>query len=343
MRPTNATIEDVAAYAGVSTATVSRCLNHPEKVRDSVKNKVDQAILALKYVPHGAARALASRRSRTIGAIVPTLGNAIFSEFIQNLQTILTNANYTLLIACSSYCLEQERKEVRSLISRGIDGLVLIGQHHDPDVYAAVDLHKIAYVSLWTYSVDSERSCIGFDNIKAGRELATHLMEYGHRDIAVVTGYLENNDRVTQRLDGVRQIVAQYDGTLSDDGVVECRYSVEQGRQAVHKIIEANPQVTAVICSNDVLALGVLWGAREQGIPVPGQLSVTGFDNMEMIPAIVPALTTMDSPSSEMGIGAGKYLIDQIEKGRQGVSRVEMVARLIPRDTTGPVAQKKNK
>ena len=131
MKSGKPTLQDVADLAAVSTATVSRCLNQPYKVRPDVREKINTAIVELGYVPHGAARALASRRTHTIGAVVPTIDNAIFSEAIQYLQRGLSRENYTLLLAQSAYSQEEELREVQALLGRGIDGLVLVGEDHD--------------------------------------------------------------------------------------------------------------------------------------------------------------------------------------------------------------------
>lgn len=338
MKKSSSTLQDVATQAGVSTATVSRCLNHPDKVRIEVRENVKKAISTLNYVPHGAARALASKRTYTIGAIVPTIDNSIFSEAIRNLQHTLTAANYTLLIANSAYSLEQELKEVESLISRGIDGLVLVGENHHPNVFKAIELHRISYISLWIYNRKSKYSCVGFDNIKAGKNITQHLLDLGHKKIAVISALLENNDRVQQRLKGIRSTLKTADEEFTDDCLIECRYSVEQGRQAIHSLLDANPQITAIICSNDILALGALWGARQRKIKVPKMLSITGFDNMEMIPALSPALTTVNSPSKRMGVLAAEYLLKQINSNQTKIKRIEIEAELIVRETTGPAA-----
>jgi LacI family transcriptional regulator len=112
---------------------------------------------------------------------------------------------------------------------------------------------------------------------------------------------------------------------------------VEQGRQALHTLLDANPHITAVICSNDTLALGALWGARQRKVKVPQKLSITGFDNMEMIPALSPALTTVNSPSKRMGVLAAEYLLEQINSNRTKIKRIKIEAELIVRETTGPV------
>lgn len=129
------TLDHVASRAGVSTATVSRCLNTPSAVRPAMRAKVERAIHELGYVPHGAARALASHRTHTIGAVIPTIDNAIFSKGLQALQHRVGSSGYTMLLATSEYDIEREREQVEALVSRGVDGMVLVGQLHAPQVH----------------------------------------------------------------------------------------------------------------------------------------------------------------------------------------------------------------
>ncbi len=337
MRSGKPTLQDVARVAGVSTATVSRCLNQPDKVRPDVRARINAAIATLGYVPHGAARALASRRTQTVGAVVPTIDNAIFSEAIQYLQRGLSQEKYTLLLAQSNYSQQEELREVQALLARGIDGLVLVGADHHPAVFEAIDQQQIPYVNLWSYNPASTYSCIGLDNISAGRRLAQHLTELGHRQLGCISAILDNNDRARQRLQGVRAHLATQQLSLAAERVLQVRYSGEQARQAMHTLIRQHPEITAVICSNDILALGALSAARELALEVPGDLSVTGFDKLEMLAVLHPALTTMNSPSRRMGMRAADYLLRQIKAGTRQVERLELATELIVGGTTGAV------
>ncbi len=334
------TIADVAEQAEVSTATVSRCLNLPDKVKPEVRERISKAIQQLGYVPSGAARALASRRTHTIGAIVPTIDNAIFSEAIQHLQSGLTRANYTLLLANSGYSLDEELREVNSLLSRGIDGIVLVGEMHHPKVYDAIKKHAIPYVNLWTYNAQSKYSCIGFDHLKAGQQLAEHLLDLGHTEFGIISGFQENNDRALLRFQGIQQTLKNVGLEIPESKIIECRYSVEQANKSLHKLLDRHPETTAVSCGNDVLAIGALSAARERSLKVPEQLSITGFDNMELTRFLSPALTTINSPSKRMGEHAAEYILEQIQNKSTELKRIELTAELVIRETTGKVPSK---
>ncbi|MEB8433518.1 LacI family DNA-binding transcriptional regulator [Cocleimonas sp. KMM 6892] len=340
MQKKKPTLQDVAAKANVSTATVSRCLNAPDKVRTEVQQKINQAIDELGYVPDGAARALASRRTNTVGVIVPTIDNSIFSKALQYLQTGLNKANYTLLLTNNSFSEEIELREVQTLLSRGIDGIVMVGAQHHPEIYKAINRYQIPIVNLWIYDPDSEYSCIGFDHIKAGKQITKHLLELGHESFGVISGTRENNDRAEERFKGLKQQLDEAGIILEDDRVIDCRFSVENGSKSFHKLLDRHPDITAIICGNDVLAIGALHGAQERGIRVPEDLSITGFDNIEILPFLKPSLTTINSPSRRMGEKAADYILQQIKDKTNIIERIELEAELIVRETTGPAPKR---
>jgi len=228
---------------------------------------------------------------------------------------------------------------VQALLTRGIDGLVLVGEDHHPAVYAAIRQQGIPHVNLWTYNPYSEFSCIGLDNVAAGRQVAKHLADLGHQKIGIITGILLNNDRARQRVQGVRDYFQSQEIHIPPDHAEECRYSAEQGRQATHRLMSRQPDITAIVCGNDILALGALCGARELALDVPSRLSITGFDNLEIVTVISPALTTMNSPSRRMGTRAAEYIIEQINTNSQTIERIELDTDLIIRETTA-AAQK---
>jgi len=326
---------DVAREADVSTATVSRTLNAPGKVRPELAERVHAAIRRLGYVPHGAARALASHRSHTMGAVVPTLDNAIFARGIQSLQQRLSEDGYTLLLAMSEYDLAREVFQVGKLIERGIDGLMLIGEAHDPSLYALLDAKGLPYVNTWVFHEASPHPCIGFRNSESAHRIASYLIDIGHRDIAMIAGVSRHNDRAADRIAGVRQALAERGLRLADDLLVERRYDVGEGRQALRQLLDRPTPPTAVICGNDVIAFGALFEARALGLRVPEDLSIVGFDDLDLASQVDPPLTTMHVPSVRMGKGAAEYLLARLA-GEDPPNSTEMEASLIVRGTTAP-------
>ncbi len=329
-------LADVASRAGVSTASVSRALNTPEKVSEALRARVDAAVRELGYIPSGAARALASRQSRAMGAVVPTLDNAIFANGINALQRRLHALGYALLIACSDYDREQEVEEIRALLSHGVEGLMLVGASHDAQLFRLIEQRGVPMVHCWTYDPTSPFPCIGFDNRVAARRVAKHLLDLGHCRIAMIAGITRGNDRAAARLAGVREALAARGLALEPHRLVESRYDVAEGRQALRALLVGDgPKPTAVICGNDVLALGALLECQAAGIAVPDELSITGFDALRLSAHLQPPLTTVRVPSEEMGVRAAEFLVAR-RRGDRPLSHVEVETSLVLRATTAP-------
>ncbi len=327
------TLEDVAEAAGVSTATVSRCLSHPEKVRRELRRRVGEIIARLGYSPHGAARALASSRTNTIGAVIPTLSNAIFASVVQTLQGALAAKGRTLLLAASDYDHAREAQQIGNLVVCGIDGLMLTGEERDPAVYELLQRRQIRKVCTYVYHPHSPHSTIGFDNAAAMRRLVAYLHDLGHRRMAMIAGLSQGNDRARERIEGVKAALAERD--LAPSAVLERDYGVNEGRQALQLLMAAAEPPTAILCGNDVLALGALLEVARLGIAVPGRISITGFDDLVLAREIPPGLTTIHAPLAEMGRQAADYLMASTAAEATPLHR-ELPADLVVRGSSGP-------
>ena len=330
-----AVMRDVALLAGVSTATVSRALSEPERVSRRVRARVEKAVRELGYIRHGAARALSMRRSHAIGAIIPTVDNATRAGKVASLQKRCRERGYNLVLALSEYDLKIELQQCRNLIEAGIDGLMLEGGIHDPELYELLQNRGIAVVNTSIYDPHSKYPNIGFDNRDVARRLAEHLLDLGHREIAMIAGPTAGNDRAGGRVTGVRDALKARGLDLPDSRVVEYPYRVAEGRLGLRALIEQNPRPTGIVCGNDVLAVGALVEAQALGLNVPKDLSIAGFDDLDWASQIPPGLTTMAFPAGEIGQLAADYLIDTLS-GKSVPRAIEVEVRLILRGSTGP-------
>src|SRR6056297_2756207 len=177
--PTIPTLADVARRADVSTATVSRCLNSPDLVSGATRERVLKAVSDLGYAPNFGARALAAKQTNTVGAVIPTMENAVFARGIQAFQEELGRHGKTLLIASSGYRQDLEAQQVRALVARGADGLLLIGYDRDPEIYEFIAKRGVPTLIAWSYEVDNPHTAIGFDNARAMAELARLVIARG--------------------------------------------------------------------------------------------------------------------------------------------------------------------
>lgn len=330
-----ARLEDVAHLARVSTATVSRALTLPHKVKARTLERVRQAASTLGYVAHGAARALASRRTHAIGAVVPTLDNAIFANTIQALQRRLDAAGYVLLLASHDFDAGIEARVTRTLIERGVDGLVLLGTTHHPEIYRMLESHNLPYVLTWAFDENGNHPCVGFDNHAAGIRIANHLLDLGHRRFAMISGITANNERAQERLAGVREALAARGITLGPGWMVEKPYTHSGGREGLRELLGLGKPPTAVICGNDVLAIGAIAECQSQGLKVPDDVSITGFDDMEIAALMTPALTTMHFPTADLGAYAANHLLLRLE-GKAVDLRCKLPTELVVRTSTAP-------
>jgi LacI family transcriptional regulator len=331
-----ATLSDVALRAGVSAASVSRVLNHPEKVSPEVCERVMQAMAELGYVRDGAARALASRQSLTIGNVVPTLGIGIFAAGIASLQRRLDEYGYQLLLAASDYDEAKEARQVRALIERGVDGIALVGQRHATEVYQLLQSRKLPYVNTYQFDADNPHPCIGFDNRIGTFNLTRHLFDLGHRDFGIVTAPPGLNDRIAARLQGILDCLNRAGVAPSSRHVTEVpAQTIVEGRNATRALLTTHPDLTAIYCTTDTLAIGALCECRALGVRVPEDVSVAGYSDLEIVSQLDPSLSTVHIPAEQIGTRIADFLIDRIN-GKAGPNKVELQADVIIRRSTGP-------
>jgi LacI family transcriptional regulator len=329
-----AKVKDVALAAGVSVATVSRALNRTGRFSPETLQRVRKAANQLGYVPHGAARALASRRSRAFGAIVPTLENLNFALCAEAIQQRAIEARYHLLVASTGYDPSRELAHVQDFAAHGVDGIVLVGAQRDREVLEFLRAREIPYVVTWVLA-DPGTPSVGFDNAEAARRLARHLLDLGHRQIGVIAGLVRNNDRAAARLEGVRRALADRGLALPQELLIERPYRIAEGQLAMRALMTAPTPPTAVICGNDQLAFGALLECGRRGISVPGDVSIAGFDDLEFASQIRPALTTIHVPAEQIGQRAADYLLARAA-GAPVATTTEVPVNLIVRESTAP-------
>ncbi|WP_421992662.1 LacI family DNA-binding transcriptional regulator [Roseococcus sp.] len=335
-------IEEVARAAGVSAATVSRALNNPHLVSKELRQKVEKVTTRLGYVAHGAARALASRRSRALGAVVPTLSNTIFSDAIGAFQRRLEAENYTMLLATFDYDAEVEFRNVRTMIERGVDGLMLVGVTHGKPLYDLLASSGVPFVQTWAPARTSPHPTIGYDNAALTRMVVDHLVGLGHTEIGIVAGVAMNNDRVRARLVGMRAAMRRHKLPLPASRIVFTEYRIDAARAAFREMQQRGPMPTALIANNDIVAMGLMLEAQSQGIRVPRQLSIVGVGDLEMAAHFHPPLTTIRTPKQTIGTLAAEYLLARIHD-RPVSLPPELPLELVVRGTTAPPQIRKDR
>lgn len=329
-----ASLEDVAALAGVSTGTVSRTLSRPHMISAATRQRVLEAAARLGYVPNGAARAMALRRTLTVGALIPRFGSSSFPTMVQALEATLAEHGYTLLLAAPDNSNPNSSRMVRTLLERGVDGIALLGSQHDPEVFALLKGHGTPFVQLWSQD-DTHGPSIGFDEHAAAALVIDHLADLGHRKLGFIGGLLHNNGRAQARQAGIMRAVARRGLQLQDDAVIQTAYGIQEGFDAMEQIRRRGSAVSAVVCGNDYLAAGALAALDQAGVAVPAQLSVASFNDNDFAPFLHPPLTTVRLPIREMGAQGAKLLLARL--GPTLPSNEALPVELMIRRSTAPV------
>lgn len=290
---------DVAQLAGVSTATVSRALNTPDQVDPETLGRVRDAMDKLRYVPHGAARSLRSQRSKMVGAIVPSFDYALYARTTSALQQRLSEAGYAVVLAEHHYQLATELQVARQLIEHGVDAFVFVGLDHDPRLFSLLQDYGRPYVLTWGVDPAGRHPSVGFDNRAAAREMARHLIGLGHRRFGLITASLEGNDRARERGAGIREALAEAGLALDEACVQPARITLASAQEATQRMLALPNRPTAVMATNDVLAVGAMLACRQAGVAIPGEISITGVDNTDLGATQTPGLSSVATPIVE--------------------------------------------
>lgn len=308
---TSSKMIDVARVAGVSRVTVSRAISHPEMVSPETLALVQAAIAQLGYVPNLNAGSLATRRSRIVGAIVPTLSNAWFAETMDGLGEILEVGGYQLLLGQSRYLASGEEALIDTFIGRQVDGLVLTGVEHGDAVRRKLRAFGKPVVETWDLTDNPIDMVAGFSNEAAGAAVAQHLAQRGYRHL----GFLGAQEhRAIKRLAGFRDEVARLGLPTIETELVAPPSSIEDGARMMRALKARTPQLQAVYCSNDTLGVGALLACRQAEWAVPQSMAVVGFSDLAIASASQPALSSVRVQAREMGKQAARMLLARLSE-----------------------------
>ena len=331
------TIKDVARVAQVSVATVSRALNGHGNVAEDVRNRVFAAAQELRYTPHAAARSLSSRRTQTLGVVLPDLHGEFFSELMRGIDQVARSKRLHLLVSSYHGNPDEQGAALRAMRGR-VDGLLvlspfaevptLLGEHLDP--------------SLPTVLINSQSGLDGtavlrVDNHGGAVAMVEHLVACGHRTIAFIAGPVDNFD-AHERLRGYRDALARLlPGT--SEWVLQGDFDEASGHRAGRELIESPKRPDAIFAANDMMALGCLFAFAQAGLRVPGDIALAGFDDIPLARYVHPALTTIRVNIAELGARAARLLIAQIAgevAGEPSTSSNDVLATdLIARESSG--------
>lgn len=323
-------VRDVAAAAGVSVGTVSNVLNNPDRVGAATRERVQEAMRSLGFVGSRAAGQLRSRRSKLIGVVVPDVGNPFWASVLRGIETVADELRLSLVVCSTHQDPARQRRLLRDLESQGVDGLIIAPIEDREADWKQFESRRFGVVTLERQRAGSSGSWVSLDNVEGARLAMDHLLECGHRRLALVNGPTRVSWCAERREGAVRAVTAR--GLDPADVIVDVvvdDLTVAEGRAAIGPLLDAR-DVTAIMCVNDMLALGALLAMQDRGLRVPQDVALIGYDDADFAPALDPPLTTIHQPSYEMGLASARLLLQEREPGQH----IEFEPRLVVRSST---------
>ncbi len=314
----NVTIKQIAEQAGVSIGTVSRIINHQNVgYSQETYDKVMEIINKSGYVPNRIARSMVTKKSYMIGYMVDDLANPFFPETARGIEEVAGKAGYNLILCESGKTVEQTRKQLRSLYETGVDGIIAGSYILNQVNLDFLMKNRMPFVIMDANMSETYFNNISIDNYNGARQMVEYLVSCGHKKIACITG-IKDGESSTLRLNGYKSVMAE-NGFDWDGLIAEGDFTVQGGIDAVASLEEKN--FTAIFALNDLMAIGAGNYLQKKGYRIPDDISIAGFDDIQMSSYVYPPLTTVHQPLFEMGQEAAKMLLETAEAGIMGMTR----------------------
>jgi DNA-binding LacI/PurR family transcriptional regulator len=334
------TIKDIARLMGVSHSTVSRALRGNSHISEHTTQRIRQAALDMGYQPSAAARSLKTRRTQVMGVIVSSIADPFFSEILDGIEDCAQRGGYSLFIAASQHDPERERKIVQTMLEQRTDGVIICSSSFSAEQGRQLLTHGFPIVVVNHQSAESFHYSIYHDDMDGSQQITQHLIDLGHRKIAYL-GNSQSGRTTLDRSNGCRMALENAGLSLPVDLVLQVSGSdPDLGDQSVDHFLQLSDSPTAIVCFNDMLAIGVLRGCKRAGVRVPDDLSITGFDNIAFSAFTSPPLTTFDQPKYSIGAEAAQLLLNLLENGNgktpENATTKILKGRLLVRGSTAP-------
>ena len=333
------TIKDIARIANVSHTTVSRALNNQSRIKNETREKILSIAKELNYRPNFIARSLVMKRSKTLGLVITTIANPFYTELAQGIEATSRKLGYSIILCSTQSDLGTEKLYIDMLRSKGVDGIIFTSAHMgDPNILElAEEGFPIMLVNRRTYhsTVKEKVDYVGIDNIQGGFLAVEHLIKLGHRRIGIIGGSSESSVGF-ERLEGGKRALAAYGLKQMDDYFLEGDFLKESGYRGGIKFTRMADPPTAIFAANDYMALGAYQAVVEEGVRVPEDMAIVGFNDIEFTAMKGIELTTIGQKKYEMGALSVENLVEKIEGKNVGPPKeVILKPELIIRRTCG--------
>jgi len=335
----NPTIKDVANLAGVHPSTVSRVINDDSRISEKTKNKVLLIIKKLRYTPNAIARGLKTKRTHTLGMLIPDITNPFFAEIARGVEDAASKNNFNVILCNTDDKLKKERTYLEILRGKRVDGLILGTAHIKDKSILELEKNNFPYILISRNIEGLDKNCVIVDDEVGGIMATEYLIKLGHRRIAHITGPLKTRSALN-RLKGYKLVLKKHRIEYKDELVGEGDFRIKGGYQVMKRFLKLTEPPTAIFAANDLLALGTMQVIQKKNFQVPEDFSVIGFNDIKLASFVYPPLTTIRQPMLEMGALAVKMLIKIIEEGEFNQRKEVLESKLIIRESCKKINRK---
>jgi LacI family transcriptional regulator len=326
------TMHDVAEEAGVSLMTVSRVVNEKEDVSPTTRERVMSVITRLNYRPSSIARGLATQRTGTLGVVVPDISNPFFSSIVRIAEEEAYEKDYSVFLGNTNEDPQREMAVLHSLEGNQVDGLILCSSRLDEEVLADVLSRFPTAVLVFRERTSEDVGSITLDDVYGGKSAINHLLNSGHENIGLISGPPISSSAFG-RYSGYKQALRDMGISLREEWVRHCPPRVESGYETARGLLSDHPEITALFCHNDLIAVGALQACADMGKQVPEDVAIIGYDDIRLAGLVTPSLTTLRVPRELIGTQAMKLLLSQINSNLNTANAIQLKPELIVRQS----------
>lgn len=329
----NITIYDVAREASVSMATVSRVVNGNPNVKPATRKKVNDVIERLGYRPNAVARGLASKKTTTVGLIIPDISNIFFAELARGIEDIATMYKYNIILSNSDDNKEKELHLLNTMLGKQVDGVIFMGGNITEEHISEFKKSPVPIVLAGSLENSGQLSSVNIDYEVAAYDSAIHFIEKGHKNIALVLGNFEEAISM-KKLAGYKRALEDNQIAFREECVIEGDFSYDSGIEAAEKLCESSERPTAILVGADEMAVGVVHAIQDKGFNVPNDIEVISFDNTKLTLMVRPQISTVVQPLYDIGAVAMRLLTKLMNKEEVSERMVVLPHRIEERDST---------
>ncbi len=327
-------IKDVAREAGVSIATVSRVLNDIDVVNEDTKKKVLDAIKKLGYRPNIVARSLKTQRTKTIGILLPDISNQFYPEIVRGAEDVSNIYDYNIILCNSDLDIEKEKEYLRVLKEKMVDGVLYMSSSLQDEILELINELDLKTVLIETKDKDGKLPSVTIDNIKGSYDSTKYLIEKGIKEIAFIGTQKDNMNAWGERYIGYEKAMKEAGIEIDPELIYLNSMKVKTGYEGIQEFIKNNKKFKGVVCASDDIAMGALNSLRDNGLEVPKDVSVIGFNDNYVASIFYPKITTISQPTYDMGSVAMRMLIKILNKKELDNSNYILEHQLVEREST---------